>query len=128
LEFQMSSAVIGRLVVTLVGIVLLLDGILQAMSPPAMTEALAHVGFGADAGPRLAVITITCAALLVIPRAAPVGALLTTAFLGGAVCSHYRIGEVGSPPQLICLALGLAMWIGICLAEPLARSLLLPRR
>lgn len=31
-------------------------------------------------------------------------------FLGGAICVHFRLGEAGSPPQLISLLLGILTW------------------
>ncbi|MBB4003620.1 hypothetical protein GGR03_002701 [Aurantimonas endophytica] len=51
---------------------------------------------------------MACAALLIIgrfPRSASLGAILATGFFGGAIIALFRVGQVGSPPQLICLAL-----------------------
>ena len=41
--------------------------------------------------------------------------ILVTGFLGGAICAHVRIGELGSPPELICLLLGAMTWGGLYL-------------
>jgi hypothetical protein len=102
-----SAPRIGRGLVLLVAAVLLLDGIAQVISPPMMVDALRHIGFPPDWGPRLAV--------------------LTTAFLGGAICSHVRIGEFGSPPQLICVAIGVLMWGGLVLSDGRVRAWLTAR-
>jgi len=118
---HLSSAV-GRTIVTLIGAVLLLDGFLQFTSPPMMVEALTHAGFAPDSGPRLAAITLICAVLLIVPRTAPLGAVLSTGFLGGAITAHVRIDGLGTPPQLICLALGALMWLGLCLADARVRA------
>lgn len=117
---------IGRGLILLSAGILLLDGVFQIASPPPLIEALDHIGFPPDAGPRLAVLTLGCAALLAVPATTLFGAILTTAFLGGAICAHVRIGEFGSPPQLVCIALGLAVWIGLGLADPRFRALFIP--
>jgi uncharacterized membrane protein YphA (DoxX/SURF4 family) len=122
-----SAQRIGRGLVLLVAAVLLLDGIAQVISPPMMVDALRHIGFPPDWGPRLAVLTLSCAVLLAVPATRPFGALLTTAFLGGAICSHVRIGEFGSPPQLICIAIGVLMWGGLVLSDGRVRAWLTAR-
>jgi len=45
-------------------------------------------------------------------------------FLGGAICVHFRLGEAGSPPQLISLLLGILTWEGLYLRDERLRSLL----
>lgn len=107
----------GRGLLLIAAGVLAFDGLLQVASPPPLVEALAHIGFAPDAGPKLAIVTLSCAVLLAIPRLAPFGAVLTTGLVGGAICSHLRVGEVGSPSQLICAAIGLAVWIGVIMAD-----------
>ena len=69
-------------------------------------------------------MTLTCTILYAIPRTAMLGAILLTGFLGGAICTHFRLGEIGSPPQLICLALGILVWAGLYLRDTRVRDLL----
>ena len=45
-------------------------------------------------------------------------------FLGGAICTHFRLGEIGSPPQIVCLVLGIMTWAGLYLRNPTLRKLL----
>jgi len=120
----MRASIVGRSILVIVAALLLLDGSLQLTSAAMIVEAMTHAGFPADSGPRVAVITLTCAGLLLLPRLAPLGAVLTTGFLGGAIATHFRIDGFGSPPQLICLALGMVMWLGMVLADPRIRSFL----
>lgn len=118
---------IGRALVLLVAALLVADGVFQLLSPPMLVESLTHIGFPPTAGPRLAALTLSCAVLLAIPITRPFGALLTTAFLGGAICAHVRIGEFGSPPQLVCIALGAALWAGLALSDERVRGWLTSR-
>jgi len=47
-----------------------------------------------------------------------------TGFLGGAICAHVRIGELGSPPEIISLLLGAMTWGGLCARDPRIRAIL----
>jgi DoxX-like family len=113
-----SYLFIGRTLLRANAAMLGLDGVLQLASPPAMVEALTHLGFAPDIGPYLAMITLSCALLLAIPETALIGAIATTGFVGGAVCAHLRMGELASQPQLICVAIGAGVWIGTLLTNP----------
>jgi hypothetical protein len=59
-----------------------------------------------------------------IPQTAVLGAILVTGFLGGAICTHFRLGSIVSPPQMISLVLGVMAWGGIYLRYPALRTLL----
>jgi hypothetical protein len=48
-----------------------------------------------------------CAILYAIPATAVLGAILVTGFLGGAICAHVRIGELGSPPEMFAQSIAL---------------------
>ena len=43
---------------------------------------------------------------------------------GGAICAHVRIGELGSPPEIISLALGAMTWGGLYARDPRIRAVL----
>lgn len=117
------APVTGRALVIIVAGLLMLDGVLQFVSPPFLVETMTHAGFAPDAGSQLAFLTLGCAILLAIPATAPLGAVLVTGFLGGAIAIHFRLGEVGSPPQIICLLLGTLAWGGLYAADPRLRML-----
>ena len=67
-------------------------------------------------------IILACAILYAIPATAVLGAILVTGFLGGAICAHVRIGELGSPPEIISLLLGAMTWGGLYLRDPRIRA------
>jgi hypothetical protein len=74
--------------------------------------------------PALGIVTLVCTILYAIPQTAVLGAILVTGFLGGAIATHFRLGEIGSPPQLICLLLGILTWAGLYLRDTRVRALL----
>jgi len=50
---------------------------------------------------------------------AVLGAIMVTGFSGrGAICAHVRIGELGSPPEIISLLLGAMTWGGLYAPDP----------
>lgn len=114
----------GIVLSTLVVAVMALDAALQFASAPPILAAMQASGFAPEMAPRLAVVTALCTLLYAIPRTAVLGAILLSAFYGGAIAVHFRIGEVGSPPQLVCLLLGIAAWGGLWLRMPALRRLL----
>lgn len=114
----------GRILSALVVLALLADAAVSLFSPATLNAEMEATGFAPSSTPVLGIIMLACAILYGIPRTAPLGAILITGFLGGAICTHFRIGEVGSPPQIICLVLGIMTWAGLYLRNPTVRRLL----
>lgn len=72
----------------------------------------------------LGTILTVCTALYAIPRTAILGAVLVTAYLGGAVAAHLSAGSPLLSNTLFGVYLGLAVWGGLWLREPRLRALL----
>jgi len=53
-----------------------------------------------------------------VPRTALVGAIYLTAFLGGAVATHYRIGSPLATHVLFGVYVGIVMWAGLVMRYP----------
>jgi hypothetical protein len=73
-------------------------------------------------------LMLLCAAAYAYPPMSVLGAILVIGFFSGAICLHLRIGEIGSPPQLVCLAIGLMAWAGLFLRDANVRAVLPVRR
>ncbi|WP_206931403.1 DoxX family protein [Roseococcus thiosulfatophilus] len=116
------SALVGTVLVYLVVLLLALDGLAQLLQPGFMVAIMEGSQIPLAMAPLLGAITLSCAVILAIPRLAPLGAVLVTGFLGGAIAIHFRLGEFGTPPQVICLALGLATWVGLYLRDARIRA------
>lgn len=114
----------GRIITTLVVLALVADAASIWMFPPSMQAKFAATGFADSTAPVLGAIVLICTILYAVPRTAVLGAILLTGFLGGAICTHFRLGEVGSPPQIICLVLGIAVWGALYLRSARVRSVL----
>lgn len=114
----------GRLVSALVVIALMADGTIQLLAPTQIASMLQETRFAMEATRVVGPIILACAILYAIPATAVLGAILVTGFLGGAICAHVRIGELGSPPQLISLLLGAMTWGGLYARNPRIRAIL----
>ena len=114
----------GRIMSAVVVIALAADGAVQLFAPAQIASMLQETGFAMDLTRVVGPLVLVCAILYAIPSTAVLGAILVTGFLGGAVCAHVRIGELGSPPELISLLLGAMTWGGLYLRDPRIRAFL----
>jgi hypothetical protein len=85
---------------------------------------MAATGFPEGQVHLVGAIVQVCVALYPIPRMSVFGAILLTRFLGGAICTHFRVGEIATAPQLLSLLLGGGAWGALYLRYPRVRTLL----
>lgn len=123
-ERSRGQRIAGWIVSALVAAVLLIDGLTGLLAPATMAEPMAETGFPLAMLWVVSASAILGALLYIVPRTCVLGAILITGFCGGAIVTHVRIGETGSPPQLICLAIGIAAWAGLWLRDARVRALL----
>ena len=114
----------GRIMSTIVIIALLADGTVQLFAPTQIASTLRETGFAMDLTRVVGPIILACAILYAIPATKVLGAILVTGFLGGAICAHVRIGELGSAPEIISLLLGAMTWGGLYVRDPRIRVIL----
>jgi hypothetical protein len=114
----------GRIMSAVVVIALAADGAIQLFAPAQIAIMLQETGFAMNLTRIVGPIILACAILYAVPATAVLGAVLVTGFLGGAICAHVRIGELGSPPELISLLLGALTWGGLYARDPRIRALL----
>lgn len=114
----------GRMMSAFVVIALVADGAVQLFAPAQIASMLQETGFAMDVTHVVGPIVLACVILYAVPATAVLGAILVTGFLGGAICAHVRIGELGSPPELFSLLLGAMTWGGLYLRDPRIRAVL----
>ena len=114
----------GWIMSAFVVIALAADGTIQIFAPARIASVLQETGFAMDLTRVVGPIILACAILYAIPATAVLGAILVTGFLGGAICAHVRIGELGSPPEIISLLLGALTWGGLYARDHRIRAIL----
>ena len=114
----------GRIMSAFVVTALVADGAIQLFAPAQIASMLRETGFAMDLARIVGPIILACAILYAIPATSVLGAILVTGFLGGAICAHVRMGELGSPPEIVSLLLGAMTWGGLYAREPRIRAIL----
>jgi hypothetical protein len=113
---------IGWVLTVLPATFLLFGGITAALQLPMVTAGLGKYGFSTSILPVFAAVEITTAVLTLIPRTAPVGAILISAYMGGAVITHLRAGE---PLWVVPILFAAIIWTGLWLRRPALRRQML---
>jgi len=113
----------GRIISVLVVLFLLFDGITKVMKVKAVLDASAQLGYPVSTIVGIGITLLVCTAFYVIPQTSVLGAILLTAYLGGAVATQVR---VGSPmfETLFPIIFGVLMWAGLFLREGRLRALI----
>jgi DoxX-like family len=114
----------GRIMSAAVIVALVADGTIQLFAPAQIAGTLQETGFAMDLTRIVGPVILACAILYAVPATSVLGAILVTGFLGGAICAHVRIGELGSPPEFISAALGALTWGGLYARDARVRALL----
>jgi hypothetical protein len=76
-------------------------------------EAFAKLGWGVEVMKTIGVIEIAVAVLYLIPRTAFIGAVLVTAYLGGAIATHVRVNDQFIMPVIM----GVLVWVALGLRD-----------
>jgi hypothetical protein len=121
-KLRISVALSALIVLFLLG-----DAAVNIFAPHLLADVQAQVGFPPELSPLLGGILLLCALVFAMPRTATIGAILITAFAGGAICTHLRVGEIGSPPQVIAIALAVLAWLSLWLRDENVRAALVSR-
>lgn len=117
---------IGWIISGLVISFLLLDATMKLLAVPAVIEASASLGWRSDADTAraLGATLLICTLLYSMPRTAVFGAILLTAYLGGAVAAHVRIASPLLTHQLFGVYVGALLWGGLYFRDARIRALL----
>jgi len=98
------------------------------VAPEAVVTGTQALGYGAHHLPVLGLIQLACLVLYLVPRTAPLGAVLWTGYLGGAVATHLRLDHALLTHTLFPVYVGTLLWLGLSLRDARLRALLRPAR
>jgi hypothetical protein len=108
----------GRVLGTLVTLFLLVDAIGKILLLKPYLEGTAKAGFPVGAVLPIGVVLLVCTILYAVPRTALVGAVLLTAYLGGATATHVRLEQ----PFVAPVVFGILVWLSLYLRNEHARA------
>lgn len=103
----------GRVISALVSALFLFSGVMKIMGGPELEEGMAKLGLPETMILPLAIVEIACVVIYAMPATAVLGAVLLTGYLGGAICTHWRVGDL----FVMQIGIGVFVWLGIFLRE-----------
>ncbi len=115
---------VGRIISILVALLFVVSALMKVKGGAEVTQGMAHLGLPESMRLPLAVVEFSCAVVYLIPATSVLGAILLTGFIGGAMCTHWRIGEL----VFMHIALGILVWLGLYLREDRLKALIPVRR
>jgi hypothetical protein len=116
----------GFVMSAIVVLFLFLDAGMKLAAVRPVLDAGQQIGFpGVAMARKLGAVLLLCTLLYVWPRTSVLGAILVTAFLGGAVATHVRLGNPLFSHVLFGVYVGVLLWAGLVLREPRLQRLLL---
>jgi hypothetical protein len=113
----------GRIMSGIVVVFLIFDATIKLMVIEPVVKGMGELGYPVPLAPVIGTILLICAAVYVIPRTAPLGAILLTGYLGGAVASQLRIGKPLLGFTLFPIYVAVLAWGGLYLRDTRVRAL-----
>lgn len=111
----------GRVLSALPSLMLAFSASMKLSQAPQFAEAwTSKMGFPPGTLVPIGVLEVVCTILYLVPRTSVLGAILLSAYLGGAVVTHVRVSE----PFAIPIVLGILLWGGLFLRDERLRALL----
>ncbi|MDO8325019.1 MAG: DoxX family protein [Phenylobacterium sp.] len=118
----------GRVLSGLFVAFMLMDLTMKLLDLPVVAETSRQLGLPTDQARLLGTIQLICVALYLYPRTSMLGAVLVTAYMGGAVETHLRVGSPLFSHILFGVYLAVMAWGGLWLRDARLRSLFPWRR
>ena len=114
----------GRVMSVLVVLFLLFHASLKLLRLAPALEATARLGYPVSVVFPLGIVLLACTVLYAIPRTSLLGAILVTAYLGGAVATNVRVSNPLFGYILFPVYLALLLWGGLYLRDERLRALI----
>ena len=118
----------GRVLTGLAAAFLAVDAAFKFVPSEAAAASTATLGWQLHQMPILGTIAAVCLVLYLIPRTAPLGAILWTGYFGGAIATHLRVDNPLATHTLFPIYVAALVWGGLYLRDARVRALLGPRR
>ena len=107
---------------------MLFDSVAKLALERHVIEATTKIGYPLHAIRPLGAIALVCTVLYAVPRTSVLGAVLLTAYLGGAVASKVRVDDPLFSSVLFGVYLGVLVWGGLWLRDGQLRAMFPIRR
>ena len=113
----------GRIISGFAALFLLWDGVMKLFKPVFVVKANRDLGYPESEIVGIGVTLIVCTLLYILPRTSPLGAILLTGYLGGAIASQVRI-QASWFNVIFAFCFACLVWAGLWLRNLRVRDLL----
>jgi hypothetical protein len=110
----------GRVIAGVVSLLLFFSASMKFVGGAEVKEGMAHLGLPESMIIPLGILEATCTVIYLIPTTSVLGAVLLAGYMGGAICTHWRVGD----PFVGQIAIALVIWLAIYLREPRLKALI----
>ena len=114
----------GRFLSGFAALFLAFDLSMKLTANPMAIEGTTSLGYPASVIVPLGIVQLACLVLYLVPRTAPLGAILWTGYLGGAIATHVRVENPLFSHTLFPIYVAALLWGGLWLRDPRVRGLL----
>jgi len=113
----------GRIITGFVTVFLMFDGGVKVLAPAFAAANSGQLGIPDHLILPIGIIELACLAAYLIPQTSALGALLLTGFLGGAIATHFRVGDPLLGYTLFPIYVAALLWAGLFLRDSRLRVL-----
>jgi hypothetical protein len=104
---------VGRVISIVVSLLFAMSAFMKLRGGAEVMQGMAHLGLPESLITPLAILEMSCVVIYAIPATSVLGAILLTGYIGGAICTHLRVGD----PFYMQIAIGIFVWLGLYLRE-----------
>lgn len=117
-----AARLTGAILIGITSAFLLFDGVCKLSPPAFVIEATSRLGYDVSVIRPLGIILTLSTLLYIVPKTRLLGAVLLTAYLGGATATHVH----SHTPYWFPVMFGVILWIAYALRSPGLRALVVP--
>jgi DoxX-like family len=110
----------GRVLTGVVSLLFFFSAAMKFVGGAEVKEGMAHLGLPESMTIPLGILEAACTVVYLIPATSVLGAILLAGYMGGAICTHWRVGD----PFVGQIAIALVIWLAIYLREPRLKALI----
>ena len=107
----------GRIIGALPVLFLLFDSVIKLLKIDPVVQSFALLGYPDHLARPIGILELVCVAVYVFPRTSALGAILLTGYLGGAIATHWRVGDPLPTHVLFPVYVGALVWSGLFLRD-----------
>jgi hypothetical protein len=113
----------ARILTGLTMLFLTVDTVMKLVGVKAAVDGTVQLGYAPHHVPIIGVIELVCLVLYLVPRTAPLGAILWTGYFGGAIVTHLRLGNPLFTHILFPIYVAAILWWALYLRDARVRAL-----